>query len=130
MDGQVGDALAEHPQNAQVLDDDGVDADAAGVGGHLGRAGEFPVGEEGVQGEVDLAPPQVAVGHHLFHLLPGEIFRVAPGVEIPVAQIDGVRPVLHGGGHRLHGPGGGEQFQHGVPPFTGFNQAARPGRTA
>ena len=113
VEGQVGGDLPEHPGHPQVLDDDGVHPDPAGVGGLFGGPGQLPVGEQGVQGQVDPGPPEMAVRNRRRGLLRGEIFGVAAGVEVPVAQIDAVRPVLYGGGHRLHGAGGGEQFQHG-----------------
>lgn len=107
MDGQVGDRLAQHAHHAQVLDDHRVHADGAGVGGNFGGPGQLPVGEQGVQGQVDLAPPQVAIRNRRRSLLSREVFRVAAGVEISISKIDRVRSVLNGGGDRLHGAGRG-----------------------
>ena len=119
MDGQVGDGLADHPGDPQVLHQHCVYPDAAGVGGYLGRAGQLPVGEQGVQGQKDPAPPQMAVRNRRRSLLLGKILCVAAGVEISVSQINGVRPILDGGGDRLHRAGGSEQLQHGSCPLVG-----------
>ena len=61
VDGQVGDRLAQHAHHAQVLDDDRIHADGAGVGRHFGGSGQLPVGEQGVQGQMDLAAPEMAI---------------------------------------------------------------------
>ena len=120
VDGQIGDDLAEHPQHAQILNEHRVGADGAGLGGHLRRLRQLPVGEQGVEGQVDLRPPQVAIRNRRRKLLLREIFRVAAGVKVPVPQIDGVGAVLNSRRHGLHGPGGGEQFQHRRnPPWRG-----------
>ena len=107
MDRQVGGHLAEHPQDAQVLDEDGVHPDPGGVGGHLGGGGELPVGNQGIEGQVDPGPPQMAVRNRRRKLLSGEVFRIAAGVEVSVSQIDGVGAGLDGG-DRLRGAGRGQ----------------------
>ena len=116
VDGQAGGGLPEHPQNAQVLDEDGVHAHLGGLGGHLGGGGELPVSDQGVEGQVDLGAPDVAVRNRRGQLLQGEVLGVAAGVEVPVAQVDGVGTGLDGGGDGFRRPGGGEQFQHGRSP--------------
>ena len=115
VDVHIGDGLPEKSGHAQVLDQDGVDADLRGKGGGLRRQGQFSVGQEGVQGQVDLGPPLMAVGNGLAQLLLGEVLGVAPGVEGAVAQIDGIRPGLDRCGQRLGGTGRCEKF-HGVSP--------------
>jgi hypothetical protein len=40
----------------------------------------------------------MAIRNRRRSFIPGEVLRVAAGVEIPISQIDGVCPVLHGGG--------------------------------
>ena len=114
MDGQVGGCLAHHPGHARILHQHRVHTNVAGVGGHLGRAGQLPVGEQGIEGEVDLAPSQMAVRNRRRSFLIREVLRVAAGVEISVSKIDRVGAVLHRGGDRLHGAGGGEKLQHGL----------------
>ena len=108
VDRQVGGHLAEHPQDAQVLDEDGVHPDPGGVGGHLGGGGELPVGNQGVEGQVDPGPPQMAVRNRRRKLLSGEVFRIAAGVEVSVSQIDGIGAGLDGGGDRLRRAGRGQ----------------------
>ena len=90
VDGQTGSGLPEHPQDAQVLDEDGVHPDLGGLGGRPGGGGELPVGDQGVEGEVDLGPPDMAVRNRRGQFLQREVLGIAAGVEIPAAQVDGV----------------------------------------
>ena len=113
VDGQTGSGLPEHPQDAQVLDEDGVHPNLGGLGGRPGGGGELPVGDQGVEGEVDLGPPDMAVRNRRGQFLQREVLGIAAGVEIPAAQVDGVGAGLDGGGDGFRRPGGGEQFQHG-----------------
>ena len=126
VDRQVGHRLPKHPQHPQILDQYRVHPHGAGLGGLLSGAGQLPVGEQGVQGEEHLDAPQMAIRNRRRSFIPGEVLRVAAGVEIPISQIDGVCPILHGGGDRLHGPGRGEKLQHKAPPVKIRPQAARP----
>ena len=62
-----------------------------------------------------LDAPDMAVADGLLELFHGEVFGIAPGIEVAVAQIDGVGAVLDGSPEGLHGPGGREKFKHGIP---------------
>ena len=118
--------LPQHPGHPQILDDDRVHPHLTDLSGHLCRLGELPVGEQGVQGEMYFGIPEMAVRNRRRSLLPGEVLRVAAGVKIAVAQIDGAGAVLDRGLDRLHGAGGSEQLQHGASlPFLKFHRAER-----
>ena len=112
VEGQVRDDPPGQGRQAPVLDNDAVHAAAAGPAQILLRSGQLPVPQQGVEGQVDLYPPEVAVGHRLGQLLRGEVFRPPAGVELAAAQIHGVGPVLDGGHHGLPVAGRGEQLHH------------------
>ena len=57
VEGQVGGGLPHRPEDPRVLDENGVSPQFAGPAGQLGSGGQFPVGEEGVESQVDLYPP-------------------------------------------------------------------------
>ena len=107
MEGQVGSGLLQHPDHTQVLHDQRIHPHIAGLGGQLGGQRQFPVGQQRVQGQVDLYPPQVTIRNRLSSLLRREIFGVSAGVERSISEIDRIGAVLHGGLHRFHGAGGG-----------------------
>ena len=123
VDGQVGGYLPHHPQHPHVLHQHRVGPQGGGLGGKLRRLGQLPVGEQGIEGQIYLGSPHMAIRNRRRKFLPGEILRVAAGVKVPVSQIDGVRAVLYGRRHGLHRPGGGKQFQHTIPPGTGGRNA-------
>jgi len=110
VEGQIGGYLPQHPQHAQILYQHRVRPDGRGVCGVFGGFGQLPVGEQGVQRQIDLGAPQMAIRNRRRKFLPGEILCIAAGVKIPISQIDGVRAVLHGRGHRLHGTGRRKQL--------------------
>ena len=97
---------------AQILDDKGVHTDPGGGPNDLGGLGQLPVGDQDIEGQMDLDAPDVAVGHGLPELFQGEIFRAPAGVEDVETQVHRVGPVLYGGPQGIHGAGGGEKFQH------------------
>ena len=88
----VGGDLPYHLQKAHVLDQNGVHPQTRGLHRHLGGLGHFPVGGQGIEGEVHLHPVEVAQADGLLQLLPAKVAGVAAGIEGAVAQIHGVRP--------------------------------------
>ena len=96
-----------HPE---VLHQHGVHADPAGLSGVARGLRQLVVGEQGVERQVYLHAPQVTIVYRSAQAVFVEIGGVPAGVEGAVAQIDGVRAVLHGGDRRLIRAGGGEQF--------------------
>ena len=57
VDGNVGDHFTQHAQHTEILHQNGVHTHPGSVGGHLGGGGQFPVGEQGVKGQIDLYTP-------------------------------------------------------------------------
>ena len=112
VEGQVRHDLPGQGRGAPVLYNHRVHAPQGGQPEHLLRLRQLPVCKQCVQRQIHLCPPQVAVAHRLRQLLRREIPRTPPGVPIAAAQIDCVRAVLHGGGHRLPMSGRGQQLQH------------------
>ena len=107
LEGQVRRHLAAHPRHAQILYQQGIYAHLADLIHQLGGLGQFSVVEEGIEGEIDLDPAEVAV---LDGLLEGgfvEIHCIASGVKVAVSQVDGVSAALDSGTDGLWGTGGG-----------------------
>ena len=76
----VGNGVPQEPGHPQVLNQDGVHPGVGGKGRSLGGQGQLPVGQEGVQRQVDLGSPQVAVCYPPGQVLQGKILCVAAGV--------------------------------------------------
>ena len=81
VDGDVGGDLTAQLHHAQILNDKGVDVILGGVADGLRRFLHFPVGNQGVQGQMHLNAPNVAVFHRLHQGLGGKVLRALPGVE-------------------------------------------------
>ena len=112
VEGQVGGGLFDGPEHAQVLDEHGVHPGVGGQKGLPGGGRQLPVCKEGVHGQVDLDPPDMAILHRRGQVGLGKVFRASSGVEVAQAQVDRVGSVLDGGGKGLFRPSGGEEFQH------------------
>ena len=108
VDRNVGRNLAAQLHDTQVLDDKGIDIVLGGVADELRRLLHFPVGDQGVQSQVHIHAPDVAVFHRIHQSLGGEILGALAGVQIPHAQVHRVGTVLHRGPQGLHGTGGGQ----------------------
>ena len=61
VDGNLRGNLAAELGHAQILDDVGVDAGLGGFADQIGNRLEFPVGDQGVQGQMHVHTPDVAV---------------------------------------------------------------------
>ena len=66
---------------------------------------QFPVGDQGVQGQVDLATAHMAVLGRLGQGLYGKILRPLAGIKAAAAKVDRVRAILDRSPQGLHGPG-------------------------
>ena len=115
VEGQVRGSRPGQGRQPPVLDDDGVHAAPACKEELFPGGVHLPVRDQGVDGEVDLHPPGVAVGDRPGELLEGEILRPPAGVEVPAAQVHGVRAALHGGHHGLPVAGGREKLHMPTP---------------
>ena len=112
VDGEIGGRGPDHPGHPQVLDDEGVGPQLAEAEHRLPGPGQLPVGEEGVEGDIGFDPPQAAEAHGLLQVLPLQIFGVAPGVEVPGAEIHGIGPAPDSGDDPLQGPRRTHQLHH------------------
>jgi len=108
---------AQRVQHAPVLHQDRVHARRACAARDGGKGGQLAVVDDGVERQVDLDAVAVAVRRRVRQTVQREVVRVAAGVEIVHAEVDGVRAVLHGGDERLLRPGGGKQLGHVVTSF-------------
>ena len=115
VDAHLGRDLAAQLHHAQVLDDEGVHARLGGSPDQLPDRLNFPVRHQGVQGQMDLHPPHVAIAQSLLQGVNGKVFGALAGVKRPHAQIDSIRPILHRCPQRIHRPRRGQQFQHSDP---------------
>ena len=95
---------------APILHQHRVHAPGGCLSQDLRRLGQLPVGEQGVQGEIDLHSALVTVVHGPGKVLVRKISGAAAGVKAAQAHVYSVGPVLHGGQQGLIGPGGGEQL--------------------
>ena len=115
MDGHLGGAVDADPGgdltaqlgHPQILDDEGIDAHPGGLGDEVGYFLIFPVGDQGIQGQVDSHAPDMAVFQGLAQGLQGEVFGALPGIEGADAQVDGIGAILNRRAQRFHGAGGG-----------------------
>ncbi len=80
--------------HTQVLNNKCVHIARCRLGDELGHALALPVGDQGVQGQMDRHPTDVAVFHRLGQGLDGKILGALAGIEAAAAQINGVRTVF------------------------------------
>ncbi len=107
---QFGEVLAGDAVDAQVLEDNGIDADIADGGEVLDQFGQLFLLDQRVDGHED-SPARletVGVGHHLGQLVERKVLGLGTGGELLEAQVDGVGPVMEGG-EGCFGPAGGSQ---------------------
>ncbi|MPM10114.1 hypothetical protein SDC9_56438 [bioreactor metagenome] len=106
MDRKVGYCLAKHPQDAQILHQHRVRAQLGSFRGNLRGAGQLPVGDQSIKGEVDFNPPQMAIRNRRRKLLLRKVLCIPAGVKVPISKINSVSAGLNGGGDRLGRSGG------------------------
>ena len=102
VDGNAGGNLTAQLHHAQVLHDKGVNIILRGIANQLRRLGHLPVGDQGIEGQVNLHAPDMAVFNGLHQRLGSEVFCALPRVECAAAQIHGVSAVLNGRAQSLH----------------------------
>ena len=121
VEGNIGRNFPGQPPDAPILDEDSVHPHVRGFLQSLGGGRQLPVRHQGVQGQIDLHAPQVAIGHGGTEFLIGEVPGAAPGVEPAEAHIHRVGPILHGGYHGLPASGGAQQLGHWPRPCWALN---------
>ena len=112
VEGQLRRRLTGQLPHPPILDQHRICPQPGGLVQQLRRPRKLPVGEQGVQGQIDLHPSEMAVPHRLRKLLLHEVFGAAPGVVGPEAHIHGIGAALHGGHQRIPPSGGREQLRH------------------
>ena len=102
VDGNAGSDLPAQLHHAQVLNDKGVDIILCRVADQLRRLRHLPVGDEGIEGQVNLHAPDMAVFNGLHQRLGSKVFCALPRVECTAAEVDGGSAVLNGRAQSLH----------------------------
>ena len=81
MERHLGSNFLTQSHHAQILHDEGIHTGLCGSGNGLCGGGKLPIPYQGIQGQVDLYTPNVAVGHSFGKLLEGEISGIAAGIK-------------------------------------------------
>ena len=114
MNGHLGGAvdryggrdLPAQPDDTQILHNEGIHTAQGGLTDQGDHIGHFPVGNQGIQGQMHRNTPDMAVLDRLRQSLRGEVFGTLPGIEGAAAQIYGIGAVLHSRPKGFHGAGG------------------------
>ena len=115
VQGQTGGQLAGEPGQADVLDDQGVDASGGGLQHQLPGGLELAGEEQHVDGEEAAHAAPVQPLHHLGEVGGLEVFSPQPGVQHLHAEVHRIGAIGDGSPERLPATGRGEQFRrHGV----------------
>ncbi len=103
-------------EDAEVLQDDGVDAEGVQAGQVLDQLGQFVLADHRVDGDEDAAARRqaVGVGDGLGQLVGGEVLGLGAGGELLEAEVDGVGAEVEGGEGGVRAAGGGQQFDGAV----------------
>jgi hypothetical protein len=104
-----GDAFDEFGE-AEVLDDDGVDAGVFEVAELGFSVGEFGGEDEGVEGDVTFDAVGVEEGHQAGEIFFGEVVGAQASVEAGHAEVDSVGTVGDSGAGAVPVTGGGKEF--------------------
>ena len=107
MQGDEGGNLSAEIDDAQILHDERVHVAQGGGADQLGHPGHLSIGDEGIEGQMDLHAADMAVFDRFAQLVICEIFGALTGIEVPETEIDRIRAVVHGGAQRLHRAGRG-----------------------
>ena len=99
----MGGDLAAKLHHSQILNDKGIDIVLGSMADGLCHVAHFPIRNQGIDGQMHLHPPDVAILHCLHQGLGGEILGALAGVKCPNAQINSVCSVLNRCPQSLHG---------------------------
>src|SRR5262249_47268804 len=107
---QFGEVAAHQVIDAEVLDDEGVDADVGQGGDGLDEFGQLVLADERVDGDEHTAArlQAVRVGGDLVHLIEREVFGLRAGRKLLQAEVDSVRTEVERRERRLRTAGRGQ----------------------
>ena len=118
VEGNLRRHLTQQGDQTEILHNKGVHAGTDGCSDGLGSLLQLPVGHQGVQRQMNLNAPDMAITHGVRQLVQGKVLGVLSGVERAGAQIDGIGAALNRRTEGIHGTGGRKQFQH-IKSLTG-----------
>ena len=111
MDGQVWRQLAGETGQANVLDNQGIDASLGGLQHQLPGSHKLAWKQQHVHREEATHAAPVQPIHHLGEVGGAEVFSPQPGVKHLHAEIDRIGPIGDGGPEGLPAACRGEQFR-------------------
>ena len=114
VDGNVGGDLTAQLHDAKVLNNECVHIAGSSVADHLRQGIDLLVGNQGIQRQVDIHTPDMAVLYCLLQGLGGKILCALTGIKGAAAQIYGVCSVLYGCPKGIHGASRCQQFDHSL----------------
>ena len=88
-------------RKAEILQNEHVGAEGANVLYNKQGRVKFLIGNEGVEGDMNLNAPCAAVFYSFFKLLRAEVFRVAARVKVPRSKVDRIGTAAHRAQHAL-----------------------------
>ena len=110
VDGQLGGAVegdmgCDFPallNDAQILHDESIHTGGGGIADQFAQFAHFPVGDQGVQGQMNFDATDVAVFYCLSQGLRGKVFCALSCVKGTDAQVNGVCTILYRRFQRIH----------------------------
>ena len=102
VDRHMGCDLAAQLHHAQVLDDEGIHTGGGSMADQITEFFGFPVGNQGIQSQMHLNTPDMAVLDCLRQGLGGKILGALAGIEGAAAQIDRICAILHRSAQGIH----------------------------
>ncbi len=110
VNGEAGGDRLDEPGDAEVLDDDRIDARLGAEADGRFDARELVVEDERVERDVALGPALMEIPKGFTERVPVEVRRAGARVEPVQSEVDGVRTRLDCGAQRGEVAGGGEDF--------------------
>jgi hypothetical protein len=98
---EAGAHPGDEASEAEVLNDDGINAGFDDSADEKDGFGEFIGEDEGVEGDVAANVVAVEIRDGFGKLFEGEISSAVAGVEVAESEVDGISAVGDGGAHRI-----------------------------
>ena len=108
MDIQMREIFPDHPQNAQILYNEGIGVHLIQQSQIFRHFREFRLFDNGVHCHINFAVPFVEMFNDFSHIIRRKIFAPFPGVEFGKTRINGIRPGIVCGHGRQSTSGGGQ----------------------